>query len=123
MMKTMHQTDQDIQANVTEEMLYDPSCEAGDLKVTSQVMLTVQNTERATLDLRGVRIDSVGSTLDIPANATAEFDVDVLVSEVFDEQGGASTACSASRRAPTGRPTRMPCAPWHPATRSSPTWR
>ena len=33
-----------------------------------------------------------------------------------------STACSASRRAPAGTPTRMRCAPSPRATRCSPTW-
>jgi len=33
--QTLHQTDQDIQANVFEELKYDPSCDAGQIKVTA----------------------------------------------------------------------------------------
>jgi osmotically-inducible protein OsmY len=33
--QTLHQTDQDIQANVFEELKYDPSCDAGKIKVTA----------------------------------------------------------------------------------------
>ncbi len=33
--QTVHQTDQEIQTNVTEELRYDPSCEAGHIEVTA----------------------------------------------------------------------------------------
>src|SRR5687767_3545293 len=33
--QTMHQTDQEIRANVTEELRYDPSCRAGPVEVTT----------------------------------------------------------------------------------------
>ena len=35
MTQTLHQTDQDIQANVFEELKFDPSCDAGQIKVTA----------------------------------------------------------------------------------------
>jgi len=34
--QTLHLTDQEIQANVAEELLYDPSCEANDVKVIAK---------------------------------------------------------------------------------------
>jgi osmotically-inducible protein OsmY len=34
--QTLHQTDQEIQANVAEELLYDPSCEAAHIKVIAK---------------------------------------------------------------------------------------
>lgn len=36
MTQTLHQTDQEIQANVAEEILYDPSCEAAPIKVIAK---------------------------------------------------------------------------------------
>ncbi len=50
----------------------------------AQVMLTVHNTERAELDLPGVRAEA--APLDEAANA-ARFDLDVLLREAFDGHG------------------------------------
>uniref|UniRef100_UPI00083133A4 non-ribosomal peptide synthetase n=1 Tax=Actinomadura macra TaxID=46164 RepID=UPI00083133A4 len=49
-----------------------------------QVMLTVQNTDRAMLDLPGV---SVGTVRAEGSEAVAKFDLDVSLGEEFDEQG------------------------------------
>ncbi|WP_169806980.1 condensation domain-containing protein, partial [Actinomadura macra] len=51
-----------------------------------QVVLTLQNVERAVLDLSGARAGAV-SGLDAAAVATVKTDMDVMVGEVFDEEG------------------------------------
>ncbi|MBE1489196.1 non-ribosomal peptide synthetase [Plantactinospora soyae] len=52
-----------------------------------QVRLTVQNTERRTLELPGTRAESENPLVDIPAALPATLDLDVLVEEVLDEHG------------------------------------
>ncbi|WP_285498416.1 non-ribosomal peptide synthetase, partial [Actinomadura sp. NBRC 104425] len=52
-----------------------------------QVMLTVQNFERASLDLPGVTAGGGGFAVDGPVEVPAKFDLDVVVGEVFDEHG------------------------------------
>ncbi|WP_285498392.1 non-ribosomal peptide synthetase, partial [Actinomadura sp. NBRC 104425] len=52
-----------------------------------QVMLTVQNTDRAALDLAGTAIDNDMPPATEPTEVPAKFDLDVAVREVFDEQG------------------------------------
>ncbi|WP_433325335.1 non-ribosomal peptide synthase/polyketide synthase [Spirillospora sp. CA-294931] len=50
-----------------------------------QVTLTLQNNARAALDLHGLR--AVGMSADRPGTAAAKFDLDVAVTEHFDERG------------------------------------
>ncbi|XVV09975.1 non-ribosomal peptide synthase/polyketide synthase [Actinoplanes sp. CA-131856] len=52
-----------------------------------QVMLTVQNNERAALDLPGVRAGVWTPPAGRGVTAVAKFDLEVTVSEVFDESG------------------------------------
>ncbi|MEV6118881.1 amino acid adenylation domain-containing protein, partial [Streptomyces sp. NPDC052109] len=47
-----------------------------------QVMLTLQNTERAVLELPGLRVEQRAA-----GRTPARFDLDVIVSEMFDDQG------------------------------------
>ncbi|WP_067463616.1 non-ribosomal peptide synthetase [Actinomadura macra] len=52
-----------------------------------QVMLTVENTGRAALELPGVRAGSGHSAADGPALVPARFDLDVMLGEVVDDEG------------------------------------
>ncbi|TMR07683.1 amino acid adenylation domain-containing protein, partial [Nonomuraea turkmeniaca] len=52
-----------------------------------QVVLTLQNQERAGLDLPGVQIGSAATAADAPATMPVKCDVEVMVGEAFDEQG------------------------------------
>ncbi|MGW0689667.1 amino acid adenylation domain-containing protein, partial [Streptomyces sp. NPDC002754] len=52
-----------------------------------QVMLTVQNVDRATLVLPGAIASSGGSAAGDVATASARFDLDLSLSEMFDEHG------------------------------------
>jgi len=52
-----------------------------------QVRLTVQNTERTTLELSGVRTRSGSPHGDGPPELRATLDLDVMVEEAFDDQG------------------------------------
>uniref|UniRef100_UPI001C866006 amino acid adenylation domain-containing protein n=1 Tax=Paractinoplanes polyasparticus TaxID=2856853 RepID=UPI001C866006 len=50
-----------------------------------QVVLTLQNVERATMEMPGVRVG--GGVVAAAATAAVKTDIDVMVGEVFDEQG------------------------------------
>ncbi|MET8828864.1 amino acid adenylation domain-containing protein, partial [Streptomyces sp. NPDC004610] len=52
-----------------------------------QVMLTVQNTRRSSLDLADVRAARGGQTLGAPVIVPAKFDLEIVVGEQFDAQG------------------------------------
>ncbi|HET8662565.1 MAG TPA: amino acid adenylation domain-containing protein, partial [Micromonosporaceae bacterium] len=52
-----------------------------------QVMLTVQNTERAVLDLPGVQAGSASSLMDGSPWVPGRYDLHVIAREVFDAQG------------------------------------
>ncbi|WP_406289194.1 non-ribosomal peptide synthase/polyketide synthase [Embleya sp. NBC_00896] len=52
-----------------------------------QVMLTVQNTARAALDLQAVHIGAPAADLMAGLSTGAKFDLDVTVEEVFDDEG------------------------------------
>ncbi|MFC6018397.1 amino acid adenylation domain-containing protein, partial [Plantactinospora solaniradicis] len=52
-----------------------------------QVVLTLQNIERANLELEGTRIGDAASVLEEVGAASVNCDVDVMVGEVFDDQG------------------------------------
>ncbi|GCB53368.1 siderophore biosynthesis non-ribosomal peptide synthetase modules [Streptomyces sp. NL15-2K] len=52
-----------------------------------QVMLTLQNNQRAALDLPGLRTGGAGAVLDESATAPGRYDFFVSVAEVFDEHG------------------------------------
>ncbi|WP_171064725.1 non-ribosomal peptide synthetase, partial [Actinomadura soli] len=52
-----------------------------------QVMLTLQNTERATLELPQVQVGDGATVVDGPRTVPARFDLDVVLAEVFDEDG------------------------------------
>lgn len=77
-----HQTDQDIQANVLEELKYDPSCETGQIKVTADggtVKLSGEVTsyrhrlaaKRSAMRVRGVKAISDELTVRGPASVGA----------------------------------------------------
>ncbi|GLY85075.1 non-ribosomal peptide synthetase [Actinoallomurus iriomotensis] len=55
-----------------------------------QVMLTLQNNAPAILDLPGVRAGGAPASTPRPGTATATFDLDVNVAEVFDGDGAAA---------------------------------
>ncbi|GIH07824.1 tri-BON domain-containing protein [Rhizocola hellebori] len=88
MMQTTHQTDQDIQANVTEELLYDPSCQGGHLKVTSEggaVKLSGEvaslreklAAKRSAMRVRGVKAISDEMTVRSPGVSGDATDADI----------------------------------------------
>ncbi|MGW7150518.1 non-ribosomal peptide synthase/polyketide synthase, partial [Streptomyces sp. NPDC054878] len=52
-----------------------------------QVMLTLQNNQRETLDLPGLRTGGAGSVLDEAASAPGRYDFFVSIAEVLDEHG------------------------------------
>ncbi|MEU4243944.1 non-ribosomal peptide synthase/polyketide synthase, partial [Actinoplanes sp. NPDC026619] len=52
-----------------------------------QVGLTLENTERAAVDLPGIRTGRAGVANEGPVPASAKFDLDVAAREVVDEQG------------------------------------
>ncbi len=55
-----------------------------------QVMVTLQNNAQATLDLPGVRAGGAPASAPRSGTATATFDLDVSVEEVFDGEGAAA---------------------------------
>jgi len=80
--QTLHQTDQDIQANVFEELKYDPSCDARQIKVTADggtVKLSGEVTsyrhrlaaKRSAKRVRGVKAISDEMTVRGPASIGA----------------------------------------------------
>ncbi|GIH02822.1 hypothetical protein Rhe02_08890 [Rhizocola hellebori] len=88
MMQTTHQTDQDIQANVREELQYDPSCQARHLTVTSQggtVKLSGEVTslhdklaaKRSAMRVRGVKAISDEMTVRSPGVSGDATDADI----------------------------------------------
>ncbi|MFI1586246.1 condensation domain-containing protein [Embleya sp. NPDC020630] len=52
-----------------------------------QVMLTLQNTGRAALDLPGLGVGTSGAAAGLSVAQPARFDLDLALTEVFDEQG------------------------------------
>src|SRR6476660_3779283 len=66
MMQTTHQTDQDIQANVTEELLYDPCCQTGQLTV-----------KRSAMRVRGVKAVTDEMTVRSPGASGDATDADI----------------------------------------------